>query len=131
MQTLADTTWRLLEAHAFDEAGVELPSPLEPQPMGIATFDAERMIVAVSDGRAWLPADVQMRQLISHCGSYRFEGEKVVTRVDGASNPEMLGTEEIRSVRFEGGRMIVTPMSTMSRLLGRSSGLVFIWERLG
>jgi hypothetical protein len=40
----------------------------------------------------------------------------------------MLGSEQIRSVRFEGRRMVVTPLSP---LLERNSGLELVWERIG
>jgi len=42
-------TWKLIEARAYDDAGHELPLPFGPHPMGIAVFEAERMIVVVAD----------------------------------------------------------------------------------
>ena len=40
-------TWKLIEARAYDDAGQELPLPFGPHPLGIAVFEAERMIVVV------------------------------------------------------------------------------------
>ena len=40
---LAGTSWKLIEARAFDETGRELDPPLGSQPMGIVTVRAERM----------------------------------------------------------------------------------------
>jgi len=44
--------WKLVEARAFDNAGQELPPPFGPQPMGLALFEAERMVGIASDARA-------------------------------------------------------------------------------
>jgi hypothetical protein len=43
--------WKLVEVHAFDEAGREVPSPLGPQPMGVAIINAERVMAMAGDGR--------------------------------------------------------------------------------
>jgi hypothetical protein len=69
-------TWKLLWARAFDDAGQELPLPFGPRPMGIAVFDAERIIVVVADGRTSLPADSPPRAFVSYCGNYQFDGTK-------------------------------------------------------
>ena len=50
--------WKLVEARVFNHSGEELPSPLGPQPMGIAIFDAQRAIATAGDGRVTLPPDV-------------------------------------------------------------------------
>jgi hypothetical protein len=55
MQTLSGTMWKLIEAPGVDEEGHELAPPLGQVPMGFAMFEAERMIVAVADGRLSLP----------------------------------------------------------------------------
>jgi hypothetical protein len=127
MQSLAGT-YRLIEALAFDEEGRELPPPFGPCPMGIAMIDAERMIVAVSDGRHSLPPDVQSRAFIAFTGKYHFDGTMFVTTVDGASSPDV-AKEQIRHIRFESPtRMCITPKNTV---LGQTAGLKVIWERFG
>ena len=117
--------WKLVEARAFDEAGQEGPSPLGPQPMGVAIIDTERMMAMASDGRAELPPEIK-RAFAAYCGRYTFDGTKLVTRVDGASSPDMMA-DQIRHIRFDGPRhMIVAPVS---RLFGRGGGLELVWER--
>ena len=76
---LAGTSWKLIEARAFDETGRELDPPLGPQPMGIVTFGARRMIVAVGDSRTASLADAAARVLF-YTGSYRFDGTGGLTR---------------------------------------------------
>jgi Lipocalin-like domain len=117
--------WKLVETHAFDDAGQEVPSPLGPHPMGVGIIDAERIMVVGGDGCTALPPEAK-RTFVAYCGRYTFDGTKLVTRVDGASSPEMM-EDQIRHIRFDGSRrMIAVPIS---RLFGRGGGLELVWER--
>jgi hypothetical protein len=69
MQSLIGT-WRLIEACAFDEDGNALPPPLGPKPMGIILYEAERMVVAVCDGRLAVPQEAAERVFSSYTGIY-------------------------------------------------------------
>jgi Lipocalin-like domain len=118
--------WKLIEARAFDEAGRELPSPLGPEPMGVAVFGAARGMAMAGDSRANLPPEVD-RAFAAYCGNYTFDGTELTTRVDGASSSDML-VDQVRQIRFDSpARMTVTPVS---RLFGRSAGLEMVWERV-
>lgn len=126
MQSLIGV-WKLVEAVAFDENGVELPPPLGPVPMGLVLFEAERMIATVSDGRPAIPPGATQRAFVSYAGSYVFDGEKLVTRVDGASSPDGF-IDQVRRITFQTpNRMLVVPLS---RVLGRNAGLELTWERI-
>lgn len=117
--------WKLVEGRAFDDAGREVSSPLGPHPMGVAIFEAERMMVMISDGRTTLPPETT-RAFAAYCAKYTFDGTKAVAFVDGASSPDMR-EDQVRHIRFDGTkRMTVVPVS---RLLGRGSGLELVWER--
>jgi hypothetical protein len=121
-------TWKLLWARAFDDAGHEVPPPFGPQPMGIAVFDAERVIVVVADGRTSLPADAPTRAFVSYCGNYQFDGTKLITHADGASNPAMLNKDQVRHIEFESRDRIVA--APISGLVGQNVGLQLAWERV-
>jgi hypothetical protein len=127
MQSLAGTMWKLIQAFASDEAGGDLPSLLGQHPMGFVMFEAERMIVAVVDGRLELPSDASSRAFAAYSGRYRFDGTELVTNVDSASGPDLVG-QQIRHVDFESPtRIVVTPKN---KVLGRDAGLRFVWERV-
>jgi Lipocalin-like domain len=66
------------------------------------------MMSVVCDGRKELPAGVS-REYSSYCGNYTYDGEKLVTRVDAASDPSRIGSDQVRGVRFEGARMVLIP----------------------
>jgi hypothetical protein len=73
--------------------------------MGRLTFTAEgRMMSVICDGRPALPPGAS-REYSSYCGNYAFDGARLVTRVDAASDPSRIGSQQPRGVRFEGERM--------------------------
>ena len=102
-------TWKLLHATARDAAGTARPSPYGGKALGRVIFTADgRMMSVVCDGRPELPAGVG-REYNSYCGNYTFDGAKLVTRVDAASDASRIGSEQVRGVRFEGERMVLIP----------------------
>ena len=102
-------TWKLLHATARDPAGTARPAPYGGKALGRVTFTADgRMMSVVCDGPKELPAGVA-REYSSYCGNYTYDGEKLVTRVDAASDPSRIGSDQMRGVRFEGERMVLIP----------------------
>jgi hypothetical protein len=60
-------------------------------------------------------------------GNYEFDGTKLVTHADGASNPAML-KDQVRHIEFESrDRMVAAPISG---LVGQNAGLRLAWERV-
>ena len=81
----------------------------------------------VCDGRKELPTGVS-REYSSYCGNYTYDGEKLVTRVDAASDPSRIGSDQVREVRFEGERMVLIPPP---RRIGEvEEHREIAWERL-
>jgi hypothetical protein len=102
-------TWKLLRATAWDSTGTARPAPYGGTALGRVTFTADgRMMSVVCDGRKELPAGVS-REYSSYCGNYTYDGEKLITRVDAASDPSRIGSDQVRGVRFEGEYMILIP----------------------
>lgn len=121
-------TWKLVAAAARDGSGNPLPDPYGGRPMGRVVFTADgRMMAVTCDGRPDLPAGAR-REYSSYIGSYSFDGARLVTRVDGASDPSRIGGDQVRGVRFDGERMILSPPPRQT-----DSGEQFrelTWERL-
>jgi hypothetical protein len=102
-------TWKLVRATAHDAAGNALPSPYGPQAMGRLVFtEGGRMMSVLCDGRPDLPAGMG-RDYSSYCGNYTCDGDRLVTRVDAASDPSRIGSDQVRGVRFEGELLILIP----------------------
>ena len=121
-------TWRLLETKAHDDAGKALPRPYGPQPMGLVIFQADgRMMAVLCDGRASLPPE-EPRQFMSYAGNYRFDGATLITKVDASSVASRIGGEQVRQVRFDGGRMMLNPPRRL--FAGTMQHQELAWERV-
>jgi hypothetical protein len=103
-------TWKLVDSSARDQHGTPLPKPYGPMGMGMVTLGANgRMMAVLCDGRAQL-ADGATRDYASYCGNYTFDGTTLTTHVDASGLPRIaIGRDQVRGVRFEGERMILTP----------------------
>ena len=92
-------TWKLVGAAARDRNGNTLPDPYGGKPMGRVVFTEEgRMMAVTCDGRPDLPSGTR-REYSSYIGTYNFDGDRLVTRVDGASNSSRIGSDQVRGVR--------------------------------
>ena len=101
--------WKLAGGVMTDPSGKKVGVPYGPRGMGLVSLTADgRMMAVLVDGRAKL-ADGAKREYSSYCGNYTFDGSTLITTVDAASDPARLGTQQVRKVRFEDGRMILVP----------------------
>jgi hypothetical protein len=108
-------TWRLVAATAHDANGQPLLPPYGGKGMGRIVFSADgRMMSVVCDGRPELPSGVS-REYSSYCGNYAFDGTRLITKVDAASDPTRIGSEQVRDVRFDGDRMALRPPPRRSK----------------
>jgi hypothetical protein len=115
-------------AAARDRNGNLLPAPYGGKGMGRVMFNAEgRMMAVTCDGRPQLPAGT-VRAYSSYCGNYTFDGTRLVTRVDAASDPSRIGSDQVREVSFDGDRMILRPPPRQSEAGEEYRELT--WERI-
>jgi len=102
-------TWRLVRVVSRDADGKELRAPYGGQPMGRVVLAADgRMMAVLCDGRREIPG-AGPREYGSYCGNYTFNGKQLITRVDAAADPERIGSDQVRDVRFEDGLMVLRP----------------------
>jgi len=101
--------WKLVGGSTTDPSGKELGVPYGPRGMGLVSLTADgRMMAVLVDGRSTLP-DGTKRDYSSYCGNYTFDGGTLITTVDAASDPNRMGSRQVRKVRLEGDRMILVP----------------------
>lgn len=102
-------TWRLVRATAKAADGSDMAPPYDGHGMGRVVLDANgRMMAVLCDSRKEMPAGTP-REYSSYCGNYTFDGRQLVTRVDAASDPSRIGSDQVRDVRFEDGLMVLRP----------------------
>jgi hypothetical protein len=122
-------TWRLVGTLGRDDQGKELPPPYGPLAMGLVVFAATgRMQAVLCDGRPALPEGTP-RQFMSYAGNYSFDGTTLSTKVDASSDQSRVGGDQVRSVRFEGGVMVLAPPRRM--FAGQMHHQELRWERVG
>jgi hypothetical protein len=66
------------------------------------------MMAVTCDGRSQIPNGGK-REYNSYCGNYRYDGKQLITKVDAASEPARIGSDQVRDVRFEGELMVLRP----------------------
>jgi hypothetical protein len=121
-------TWRLKNTKAVDDAGNALPPPYGPAPNGVVCFEPNgRMYCVLCDSRPELPTG-EPRQFMSYAGNYTFDGNTLRTRVDASSDASRIGGEQVRSVRFENGGMVLAPPRRL--YMGITQRQELFWERL-
>ncbi|MEO8165887.1 MAG: lipocalin-like domain-containing protein [Betaproteobacteria bacterium] len=122
-------TWRLKSTKGVDDAGKVMPPPYGPAPNGVLCVQADgRMYVVLCDGRAELPAG-EARQFMSYAGNCVFDGATLTTSVDASSDASRIGGDQVRTVRFEnGGVMLAPPRRLYAGVMQRQE---LFWERVG
>ncbi|MBM3531183.1 MAG: lipocalin-like domain-containing protein [Alphaproteobacteria bacterium] len=121
-------TWRLKSTLGRDDAGKELEPPYGPLAMGLVVFQPDgRMMAVLCDGRKALPNGAP-RQFMSYAGNYTFDGTTLSTRVDASSEASRVGGDQVRTVRFENGLMVLAPPRRL--YAGFMQHQELAWERV-
>lgn len=113
-------TWRLASYEVEVQAtGQKLPV-MGQHPTGYTTFmpDGRVFFVLTGEGRKAAKTDQERGELLStlvaYTGTYRVEGDKWITKVEVAWNPEWVGTEQVRPFKLEADRLeVLTPWRLM------------------
>lgn len=121
-------TWRMKGTVGRDDAGNVLAPPYGPAGMGLVVFQADgRMMAVLCDGRPALTSG-EPRQFMSYAGNYSFDGTTLSTRVDASSDASRVGGEQVRTVRFENGLMVLAPPRRLYAGVMQHQELT--WERI-
>ena len=120
--------WKLVDTRAHDGAGTVLPPPYGGTGMGVISFGTDgRMVAAVCQGGEVPPGET--REYSSYCGTYSFDGHTLVTRVDATAEPSRMGSDQVRGITLENGRIVLRPAPRPWRGLMQHRELV--WEKVG
>lgn len=102
-------TWGLVRGTLTASDGTPRPAPYGPMAMGRVSFTADgRMVAVVCDCRPELPPGIT-REYNSYCGTYTFDGRRLVTKVFANSDPARLGADQVRDIRFDGRFLVMRP----------------------
>jgi len=119
--------WRLIREVNWNEKGQPVEPLFGPEPTGFVSFQANGlMIVAMTDSRA-APTEGP-RGCASYCGTYTFDGTRLVTEVDDGSSEVWRQSPQIRNARFEGELLVLSPPAGALDRKGITRELT--WERI-
>ncbi len=106
-------TWKLVSV-MYEDQNTKTMTPVfgeKPNGYQIVTADGLWLALVTADGRSAPKTDAERAQaftsMLAYSGRYRLEGNKLTTKVDVAWNQGMVGSEQVRFVRFEGDKMLV------------------------
>ncbi len=113
-------TWKAVSMETEVQSTGEKMYPMGKIPTGYAVFTNDSRVFFVLTGEGRKPGKTAeenaalLGSLVSYTGKYRLEGDKWITSVDVAWNPAWVGTEQSRTFKIEGNRLIVlTPWRVM------------------
>jgi hypothetical protein len=109
-------TWKLVSFDVEIQATGKTEPAMGKNPTGYVFFTPERRVFFILTGEGRKPAKTEkekaelLNSVVSYTGMYRLEGDKLITKVDVAWNPDFLGTEQTRLFKVEGNRLqLMTP----------------------
>lgn len=122
--------WRLIHAEATDANGAPLNAPYGgDQAMGLISFsDSGRMACVLCDSSAAVAANM-LREYVSYCGAYVVDGDRLITKVDAASRPDWMGTEQIRTWSLAGDILELRP--PLRAYAAAPEQRLLRWQRVG
>jgi uncharacterized protein (TIGR02246 family) len=113
--------WKLVSYGVEVQATGKIEQLMGQHPTGYAYFSPEGRAMFIVTGEGRRPAKtIEQRAnllitLVAYTGTYRIEGDRWITKVDVAWNPEWVGTEQARNFKIEGERLhVLTPWRVMS-----------------
>ena len=118
----------------FQNSGERRPS-LGAQPHGYLIFAPQGRVMSYleAEGRTAPKTDEECVEaygtMVAYTGKYRLEGNKLITNFDGASNVELVGTEQERRFDLKGNRLSVTTAWMPQRYDSRLTRLHLTFER--
>jgi hypothetical protein len=129
--------WKLVSFFTEDVQTKQQSNVFGEHPNGFIGFTPERFFAFATAEERKAPQTPEeqaaaYRTVVAYTGKWRLEGEKFITRVDVASNPGWVGTDQIRFWRLDGNKLFITTApTTMPSPDGAVKTIVgnLVWER--
>lgn len=112
--------WKLVSYVVEVQATGQIEPVMGANPTGYVNFSPEGRVMFILTGDDRKPAKTAeergalLSTMVAYTGLYRIEGDRWITKVDVAWNPEWVGTEQARNFKIEGDRLsVLTPWRIM------------------
>ena len=120
-------TWQLVDAQAHDGEGNPIRPPYGGKGLGVISFDTTGRMVAVLCEGGEIAAG-EKREYSSYCGTYSFDGQTLITKVEATAEPSRMGSDQVRFVTMEDGRMVLR--SAPRPWKGLMQHRALFWEKI-
>ena len=111
------------------------------QPHGYITYGKDgRMMVLIVKSERHKPEDMAkvtdeqraelFKGMIAYGGTYTFDGKAVTHHIDISANENWTGTNQVRNVRFDGSRLVLSTNPQPSSYDGKVGVGVLTWEKV-
>jgi len=100
--------WRLTAAYFVAQETGDRVDLFGAEPIGYAVLESNGRMISLltSNGRTPASSSSDMtalfKSMVAYAGRWSIDGEKIVTKVDGAWDPSWVGTEQVRYYAFDG-----------------------------
>jgi hypothetical protein len=132
-------TWRMLAwKRVLMETGEESDA-LGPDPFGYINYapDGRLMVFVLKSGRpkpsSIPPSDAEKLALFdtmfAYVGTFALEGDRVVHTLDGSWNESWTGTQQVRMLAIQDGRLVYTTPETVDPMNGKRCTYRVTFER--
>jgi Lipocalin-like domain len=129
-------TWALVSVVYEDTATGERAPVYGEHPRGIqiATPEGRWLALMTGEDRPIPKTDADrvqaLKTMIAYTGRYRVEGGQVITKVEAAWNEAWVGGEQVRNIRFDGGRLYIeSPPMPHPNIYDKTVRVIVVWQR--
>jgi len=139
--SVIEGTYRLISSTRTIVATGQVEDAFGTDPIGYITYGKDhRMTVLIVKRDRPKPTfktldDAQKITLFdsmaAYCGTYTFDGNTVLHKIDASWNEILTGTTQMRSVKKQGRRLIYTTAASPAPTDGQISTSTLIWEKVG
>jgi len=134
-------TWRLVSWTRELVGSSERTDVFGKSPRGFIAYgrDGRMSVIVVRENRP-KPADIAkltdadraqlFGSMVAYAGTFKVEGSRVTHNVDISWNENWTGTAQLRNVRIDGRRLIITSDPQPSSVDGKMNTVVLVWEKI-
>ena len=134
-------TYRLVSVQQIVTATGETRDMYGKAPQGYIIYgrDGRMMVIFVKDERPQ-PSDLAkmtdqeraslFKSMVAYSGTYDFDGKSVTHHIDVSWNQNWTGTDQVRNVRFDGRKVVLTTVPAPLSTDGKFGVSVLTWEKV-
>jgi hypothetical protein len=119
-------TWKLVSFQFEVEGNDERRDAFDEHPVGVVIITAEGRLltlITASNRAPTAAASDLFDSMMAYSGLYRLQGNRLITTVDSAWHPAWVGTEQARSIKYDGDTLsLMSPDFPRTSEIPRAAG---------